>query len=104
MKTPTLPALMPLPPRPANPMLGSRGRRLRAFKRKHGILSFKSEVRMLAPWIVIKVLREDRGKDIGTIMSESCRLYDESGLCATGNGELSAVRKLCRMNAIPCPL
>ena len=104
MKTPILPALLPLPARPANPMHGSRARRLRAFKRKHGILTFKTAVRMRDPWLAIKVRREDRGKDIVTILSESCRLYDESGLCASGDGELSAIRALCSRNRIPCPL
>ncbi len=87
-----------------NPWHGSRGRKLRAFKRKHRILTFKRDGRQREPWVAILVRREDRAKDITTIMSESCRLYDEAGLVGCGKGELTAVRKLCQRNEILCPL
>lgn len=104
MNTPVLPALLPLPARPANPMHGSRGRRLRAFKRKHGILTMKTIIRLRDPWLALKVRREDKGKDIATILSESCRIYDEAGLVACATGELTAVRELCANLGIACPL
>ena len=56
------------------------------------------------PWMAVILFAEDEGKSIGEVMAQSCGLYDESGYCATGTGELSAVRALCQRRAIACPL
>lgn len=104
MKTPVLPALHPLPARPVNPWHGSRGRKLRAFRRKHRILTFKAEVRKERPWVAILVQDADRRKDAAAILSGLRGLYQQQGWLSTGNGELTAVRALCDRNQIPCPL
>lgn len=80
--------------------------RITAFKKLHGILTFKTSrmKREEYPWIAVLPVEEDKGKDIGTIMAESCRLYDESGYLAEGTGELSAIRTLCQQLEIKCDL
>lgn len=93
------PTLFPLPGRTAP----TRRAQLHAFMRKHGILSHRANfmAREQHPWLAILPMREDRGKDIGTIMSESCRLYDESPYLATGAGEYTTVRTLCEQAGVP---
>ena len=80
----------------------SRTARLHVFMKQHGILSHRAgfRTREQHPWIAILPVAADRGKDIGTIMSESCRLYDESNNLATGTGELSTVRTICEQMGI----
>lgn len=80
--------------------------RLRSFTREHGILTFRSKgfTREEEPWIAIKPIPGDESKNIGEIMADSCRLYDEAGYLATGTGELTAVRKLCELRGITCEL
>lgn len=75
----------------------SRANKLKAFKTKHGILTHRTSgmKREDHPWIALIPSEEDQGKDIGTIMAESCRIYEEQGRLATGEGELSAIRQLC---------
>lgn len=72
------------------------------FKRKHGIKTWRTPGmrREDDPWIAILPISKDLFKDIGTIMAESCRLYDESGKIAYGKGELSAVRTLCEQTGL----
>jgi hypothetical protein len=53
------------------------------------------------PWIAIKPVEEDKGKDIGLIMSESCRLYDEEYGCGYGKTKMDAILDLCRKKSIP---
>lgn len=85
---------------PADP---SKRCRLSAFKKQHGILTHcaahlpKEDMR----WLALIPFADDVGKDVGEIMAESCELYEESGRCALGTGELSAVRKLCQQLHIP---
>ena len=80
--------------------------KLTAFKRAHGIQTHHAPhmQREDEPWLAIIPFDEDQGKTIGTIMAESCRMYEESGYCATGTGELTAVRKLCEQRRIACSL
>lgn len=80
--------------------------KLSDFKQAHGILTYKSVgmLRRDEPWIALIPFADDRGKEVGEIMAESCRLYEESGYCALGEGELTAVRKLCSQKKIVCPL
>lgn len=76
---------------------------LSEFKAKHGIETYRSQMRREDhPWIALLRFDCDTGKSIGQVMAESCRLYDESGYLATGEGELSAVRKLCQQRGITC--
>jgi len=80
--------------------------KLTAFKQEHGIKTHRAPhmQRSEHPWLAIIPFTDDKDKDIGTIMAESCRLYEESGYCATGEGELSAVRTLCKQRRIECHL
>ena len=80
--------------------------RLTAFKRKHGILTHRATdyIPKDDSWLAVLPFDRDKGKTLFKIMSESCRLYDESGYCATGAGELSAVRGLCKLQGIVCDL
>lgn len=83
----------------------SRANKLKAFKAQHGILTHRASGvrREDHPWIALVPRPEDKGKDIGTIMAESCRLYDESYQLATGHGELSTIRTLCHYLGLPEP-
>ena len=80
----------------------SKRRKLTALKRRHGIQTHRCDglSRREEPWLAILPFDDDKGKDIGTIMAESCRLYEEAGYLATGTGELTAVQKLCKMRGI----
>jgi hypothetical protein len=84
----------------------SRGAKLAALKKEHGILTHRSGClgKGEKPWIALLPIEEDKGKDLFDIMAESCRLYDESGWCAYAEGELSAVRLLCQQRGIACEL
>lgn len=53
------------------------------------------------PWCAILVQERDKGKSIGLIMAESCRLYDEAGWYAEGDTELEAMEELAVKNKIP---
>lgn len=61
--------------------------------RSSGILTHHSP-RMEYPWIAIKPFERDKGKDIGTIFAESCRIYDESHSIGYGNTEDEAITSL----------
>lgn len=84
------------------------------FKRQHGIVTHDIEDptdpgRWMACLIdeckrrfaCYDVKPED---DLCTVMSKVCRLADESGLIVQHKSELLAVRELCELNNIPCPL
>ena len=60
------------------------GARLSAFKKKHNILTHRAK-HMDYPWLAVLVQEEDKGKDIGEIMAESCVLYDDMGWAYQGN-------------------
>ena len=79
--------------------------RLHAFCRQHDIRTHRSRLdRKDHPWIALIPFHNDATKDLFTIVAESARLYEESGMLATGEGELSAVRTLCQQVGIECPL
>lgn len=80
--------------------------KLTIFKKKHGIQTHRAKHlrREEEPWLALIPFDDDRGKDIGQIMADSCRLYEEAGYCALATGELTAVRKLCRQQGIICEL
>jgi hypothetical protein len=84
----------------------SKWQQLQKIKRKHNILTHRSPSmrREDDPWIAIVPFDDDKGKPIWVIMAESCRLYDEAGQLATGQGELTTVRRLCEQLRIPCDL
>lgn len=84
----------------------SSGVLLRAFKKTHGILTYRTRgfLRDDRPWIALLPFDSDQRKDIATIISESARLYEECGQVSESTGELSAVRTLCQNMKIPCPL
>lgn len=80
--------------------------KLTALKRKHGILTYRSKhmSREEEPWIAVIPFQADQGRSIGSIMAECGGLYEETGYCATGTGELSAVRELCKLRGIACDI
>jgi hypothetical protein len=80
--------------------------KLTAFKEAHGIKTHQAKHmrREDEPWLAIIPFDEDKEKCVGEIMADSCRLYEESGYCATGTGEVSAIRKLCKQRGITCPI
>lgn len=80
--------------------------KLTAFKKKHGIKTHRAKwfSREEEPWLALIPFEDDKGKNVGQIMAESCRLYEESERCAFGTGELTAVRKLCQQQGIVCEL
>jgi len=87
------------------PTVPSLRTRLSDFKKEHRIQTYRSDMRRQdEPWIALVPFHDDWDKDIGTIMAESCRIYEESGNVSTGIGELTAVRKLCQQLHIPCDL
>ena len=81
--------------------------RMKAFKRTHGIRTHSGRTYFTPEadrWIALIPFQEDVGKTLFKILSESCNLYNEHGMCATGKDELSAIRKLCEMQGITCEL
>ena len=80
--------------------------RMQDFKCDHDIRTYRTPGMRKEdePWIAVKVMTEDRFKTLPTIMAESCRLYEESDHSATGKGEVSAIRTLCRQLKIECPI
>ena len=87
--------------------VGRRRRRstaLAAFKREHGILSWRSPgmTRAEHPWLVFIPFPEDEGKDPWEIMATNGGAYDPEGRLATGEGELTAIRTLCEQMGIEC--
>lgn len=78
--------------------------RIKAFKEQHKILTHNSDSCPEAPWLALKPRPEDEGKDMFDIITESCRLYDESGWCAEGKTQTEAIKQLCRNLEIKCNL
>ncbi len=62
--------------------------------KEHGILLHHSMACPEAPWLAVLPFTEDIGKDIGAIMAESCRLYDESGRTGYGKSDEEALADL----------
>lgn len=88
------------------PQAPTKRARLHAFMRQHDIRTYKTNrmQRKEHPWIALIPFHNDATKDLYTIMAESCRLYEEAKMLATGEGELSAVRTLCQQVGITCDL
>jgi hypothetical protein len=80
--------------------------KLAAFMKAHGILTYRTKgmSRKDHPWLALIPFPDDAGKDIGLIMAESCGLYSDAGQLSTGEGELTAVRNLCKSLNIVCNL
>jgi hypothetical protein len=70
--------------------------RLAWMKRNNILTHFSSG--MPDPWLAIAAMPEDVGKNIGQIMAESCRLYDEANLCGYGATEEEAIVDLAEKN------
>jgi hypothetical protein len=49
-----------------------------------------------APWIAIQPFDGDRGKEVGEIMAESCRLYDDADAIGYGQTEDEAIVSLAK--------
>lgn len=49
-----------------------------------------------APWMAVQPFDEDKGKDIGNIMAESCRLYDDADALGYGMTQDEAIVNLAR--------
>lgn len=96
------PTLFPLPPR----AFPTQGKRLRDFCRQYDIRTNRSRYmrRKDHPWLALIPFHADARKPVAQIMAESAGLYEANGSVATGEGELSAVRTLCRQLEINCPL
>jgi hypothetical protein len=60
-----------------------------------GILTHRAP-HMPEPWMAIQPLEEDKGKGIPTIMSESCRIYDDANLVGYGQTEDEAITNLAK--------
>lgn len=107
MKTPTLFNLPKMGP--------TKREKIEQFKKQHGIWTHKSGVpRKNDPWCAllspktIEVLFRygDVTKDTHPveIIAGYCRLLDESGLLVCGMTEVEAIRTLCTINKIDCPI
>lgn len=76
---------------------------LRSYIAREGILLHRSK-HCEDPWCALLPFPKDKGKEIGAIMAESCRLYEESGRVAFGPGDLTTVRLLCaKLKLDGCP-
>lgn len=81
--------------------------RITAFKRSRGILTHCGPALCTDDWerwLALIPFDEDKDKNIGECMADHCRLYEDSGYCATAKGELSVIRKLCCQLGIHCDL
>ncbi len=72
-----------------------------AWIKRRGILTHFSAQFPKWQWIAILPTEDDRNKDIGTIMAESCRLYDEAGRVGDGETEDEAICELARKCGLP---
>lgn len=71
------------------------------WMKDHGILTHHNPD-CDPPWIAIKpMLPEHKGKNIGEIMGDACRLYDEGGWIGEGEGEADAMADLARKINLP---
>ncbi len=94
--------------------------KLEAVKAQHGIETFHSSGLSKSdhPWIALHmptalaIAREHEDYDdpnwneasLPTLFGHFCRLFDESGIDATGETEADAVFKLCSRMKLPCDL
>jgi hypothetical protein len=79
--------------------------RIAEFKKAHGILTHRAPFRREDfPWLALIPFKGDEGKDVPTLMADSCRLYEEAGYCALGTGEVTAIRELCQLRGIACTI
>jgi len=51
---------------------------------------------MPEPWMAIQPLLIDAGKDLPTIMEESCRIYEEYNIIGYGQSEDDAITNLAK--------
>jgi len=89
----------------------TRKERIEAFKKQHGIQThdggYPGEDRWLATLFDDAWKRYSgycKEKTLFGLMEGACRLVEEAGLCSTARSEITAVRELCRMNKISCPI
>jgi hypothetical protein len=92
--------LFALPPRQGP----SKAERLAAFVAEHGILTHYASHARTDRHMALLPIPEHRGRDIGEIMAEWARRYDETDRVVTARSRLAAVRELARLNGIPCDL
>lgn len=87
-------------PDPISPRYVRRSNRelVKRFLAITGILTHSSTSTVTLPelkWLAVCPLPTDKGKDIATIMMESCSEYDDLNLSAYGRTEVEAIKKLC---------
>jgi len=66
---------------------------------KHGILTHFSDL-CEEPWSAIVPMENDKGKDIVTIMQDSCMVYDFDDKIGYGKTQLDAIADLARKLSI----
>lgn len=65
-----------------------------------GILTHHAPHCPEAPWMALQPFKEDTGKDIGTIMAESCRTYDDADALGYGQTEDEAIVDLAKKQGL----
>jgi hypothetical protein len=78
---------------------------LAEFQKKHGILTHCAEDLKgdAGRWLAILPKDKHKGLDVGSIMAEECRLYDEGGLTGYGSTRREAIKDLCAKQGIEFP-
>lgn len=88
----------------------SRRERIEAFKKQHQIVTFGSRRNGWSGMLVGHALKALHGYGVTDqttwfdIFSGYCRLLDERDLLVSAPTELAAIRDLCALNEIACPL
>lgn len=69
--------------------------------RKHHVKTMRSRTMPKdEAWLAVLPQEEDRERRIVDIMADSCRLYDDAGLIATGRTRAKAIQELLENNHI----
>ena len=67
---------------------------------KHHIKIHYSPECAESPWLALMPFEEHRAMNIGDIMAEACRLYDEQGRLGYGSSEDDALAEMARKSGI----
>jgi hypothetical protein len=68
---------------------------IKRLKAVECVKTHRSSIMTDAPWMALLPEKNDRERDIGDIMADSCRLYDEAGRIGYGDTEEAAIIDLC---------
>lgn len=74
---------------------------LKRLKAVECVKTHHSAIMIDAPWMAILPETDDRERDVGDIMADKCRLYDEAGWIGYGDTEEEAIIDLCCNMKIP---